>query len=271
MGYSKLKWKNIGGIFIAILHKADLKDTVKKCSCCERKLYASTSNLKETQFGSFQNKVGWYYYAWCKECFREKAKLRKKGYSSKEANQRMKLRRAEEKAARQWTIYKFTLDITKLDDRVKKKYRKIHNLYHYIGITKQEPKDRWNEHLYSLKFGEHHNYFLNSIYGNVRKLYAEMSDYEFFNLFKDDIIKFEVLSKLDKDLTEVEVKIYEAFEVKRLEFQLRLTDKEKFISTLETKKKDKDLCLTSNEMICNIEHSIINARVKKEIDKMKKA
>ena len=202
-------------IIIAILHKSDLKDTVKKCSCCERKLYASTSNLKETQFGAFENKVGWYYYAWCRECFREKAKLYNNGCSSKEASQRIKLRRAEEKAARQWTIYKFTLDITKFDDRVKKKYSKIHDKYHYVGITKQEPIDRWKEHLYSFKTFKHDNYFLDELYKNIRKLYIEMSDYEFFNFFKNDIIKFEVLSKLDKDITEAEVKIYEAFEVKR--------------------------------------------------------
>ena len=257
-------------IIIAILHKDDLKDTVKLCSCCERKLYASTSNLSETQFGAFKNNVSWYYQAWCKECFREKAKLYKS--SSKQISEEMKLQKATERANRDWTIYKLDLDITKFDSRVKTMYKeKIHERYHYIGITKQVATDRFEEHLSALRVHKHHNYFLNSIYKSIRKLYTEMSDNEFFKYFKSDIINFEVLSKLDKNLSEAEVKIYEAFEVKRLEHQLRLTDKEKFISTLKTKKKEKDLCFTSNEMICNIEHSVINTRVKKEIDEMKKA
>jgi hypothetical protein len=60
-----------------------------------------------------------------------------------------------------------------------------------------------------------------------------MSQDEFFYFFKNNIIKFEILSKLDKDYSEHEVKIYEAFEVKRLEYNIRLRDKEKFINTLK--------------------------------------
>lgn len=164
-----------------------------------------------------------------------------------------------------------TFDITKIDDEVRSKFSRIHDKYYYIGITKQEPQDRWNEHLYSFKVGNHHNHFLNSIYNNVNELYIQIYNKEFFNDFKNGIIKFEVVATLDSNLTEAEIRIYEAFEVKKIEHQLRVKNKEKFIYTLHNKTIEKDLCFVGNEMICNVQHSVINTIVKKEIDRNEKS
>lgn len=252
-----------------ILLKEDLKDTLKKCSCCEDVLFASVKS-DDTEFGAFKNQSGWYYQAWCKSCFKEKVKIYSRSNKPKTEYvlEQIRLKREQERAERQWTLYQFTVDITKFDDRVKKTYKKIHKKYHYIGVTKQEVENRWNEHLYNLKRGEHHNYFLNSIYTNIRELYNEMSEDEFFNFFKNDIITFKAISKLDKDLTEEQAKIYECFEVRRLEHNLRAKHSKKLIELMRTQDyTQKDLCAELDEMIINIEHCKSNMRLKKEIDK----
>ena len=257
----------------SIKRKEDLKEILKKCSCCDEVKLASVTS-KYSDFGAFYNGNGWHYQAWCKSCYREKSKYYSSYYSTTAKKgyikERIRLKNKENRKNREWTVYRLVIDTTKFDDRVKKKYRLIHEKYYYVGITKQKVQDRWNKHLYSLKINEHSNHFLNCIYRNIRNLYEEMSDNEFFNFFKNDIIKFEVITKLDKSLSEEEAKVHEAFEVKRLEHSLRLKDKDRFIYTLNNKKKEKDLCFSTNEMICNVEHSIINTRVIKEINLSKK-
>lgn len=256
-----------------ILKKEDLKDTLKKCSCCGDVLFASVTDDK-SQFGAFKNQSGWYYQAWCKECFREKVKCYTSSNKPKTEYilEQIRLKRELERAEREWTVYKITLDIEKFDSRVRKKWRRIHRKYFYIGITKQKVENRWNEHLYDLKRGKHSNYFLNCLYTNIRELYKEMSEDEFFNYFKSDIIKFEVIMTLDKSLTESQVKIYEAFEVKRLEHNIRINNSKEYMKVLRNNKnyKQSQLIVSCREMITNIEHCNSNIRYKKEIDDNKK-
>lgn len=255
-----------------ILLKEDLKDTLKKCSICGEVLFASVKS--DTEFGAYKNQTGWYYYSYCKLCFREKAKIysNSSNKASKEyILEQIRLKREQERAEREWTLYKFTVDTTKFDDRVKKAYSKIHDRYIYIGITKNEVEARWKEHINSLRVYQHHNYFLNSIYENIRALYTEMSDDEFFNFFNSDIITFEVIKKLHKDVSEELAKIQECFEVKRLEHELRLRNKNEYKRVLRKDDyKQVDLCTTTNEMITNIEYCKSNQKLAKERKEHKK-
>lgn len=255
-----------------ILKKEDLKDTLKKCSCCGDVLFASVTDEKASQFGAFKNQSGWYYQAWCRSCYREKAKYYTSKAKTEYILEQIRLKRELERAAREWTVYKITLDIEKFDSRVRLKWRRIHRKYFYIGITKQKVENRWNEHLYDLKRGKHSNYFLNCLYTNIRGLYKEMSEDEFFNYFKSDIIKFEVIMTLDKSLTESQVKIYEAFEVKRLEHSIRINNSKEYMKVLRNNKnyKQYQLIFSCDEMITNIEHCNSNIRYKKELDDNKK-
>ena len=254
-----------------VLKKEDLKDTLKRCSCCGDVLFASVED-KESQFGAFRNQNGWYYQAWCRSCYREKAKYYTSKAKTEYILEQIRLKRELERAEREWTVYKITLDIEKFDSSVRKKWRRIHRKYFYIGITKQKVENRWNEHLYDLKRGKHSNYFLNCLYTNIRELYKEMSEDEFFNYFKSDIIKFEVIMTLDKSLTESQVKIYEAFEVKRLEHNIRINNSKEYMKVLRNNKnyKQSQLIVSCREMITNIEHCNSNIRYKKEIDDNKK-
>ena len=99
-----------------------------------------------------------------------------------------------------------------------------------------------------------------------------MSEDEFFNYFKSDIIKFEVIMTLDKSLTESQVKIYEAFEVKRLEHSIRINNSKEYMKVLRNNKnyKQYQLIFSCDEMITNIEHCNSNIRYKKELDDNKK-
>ena len=257
-----------------ILKKEDLKDTLKKCSCCGEVLFATVKDEKASQFGAYKNQSGWYYMSWCRSCCRDKAKCYTSSNKAKTEYilEQIRLKRELERAEREWSVYKITLDIEKFDSRVRKKWRKIHQKYYYIGITKQVAQNRWNEHLYNLRKGTHSNYFLNCLYTNIRELYKEMSEDEFFNYFKSDIIKFEVIMTLDKSLTESQVKIYEAFEVKRLEHSIRINNSKEYMKVLRNNKnyKQSELIVSCDEMITNIEHCNSNIRYKKELDDNKK-
>lgn len=257
-----------------ILKKEDLKDTFKKCSCCGDVLFASVKDEKASQFGAFKNQSGWYYQAWCKECFREKVKCYTSSNKPKTEYilEQIRLKRELERAEREWSVYKITLDISKFDSRVRLRWGRIHLKYFYVGISKQRVENRWNEHLYDLKRGKHSNYFLNWLYTNIRELYNEMSDEQFFNYFKNDIIKFEVIKTLDKNLTESQAKIEEAFEVKRLEHNIRINNSKEYMKVLRNNKdyKQYQLIFSCDEMITNIEHCNSNIRYKKELDDNKK-
>ncbi|MGL5345713.1 MAG: hypothetical protein ACRDA3_00010 [Peptostreptococcaceae bacterium] len=257
-----------------ILRKEDLKDTLKKCSCCEEVLFASVTNEKENQFGAFKNQSGWYYQAWCKECFREKAKIYTNSNNKAKTEyvlEQIRLKRELERAEREWSVYKITLDMNKFDSRVKEIYSKIHNKYYYVGITKQEAHNRWNEHLYSLRTKTHSNYFLQCLYTKIKELYEEMSEDEFFNFFKSDIIKFEVIEKLDKNYTKEQAKISEAFAVKRIEHNIKVNNGKKYLQVLRNNKdyKQEQLILSCDEMITNIEHCNSTIRYKKELENKK--
>ncbi|MGL5753069.1 MAG: hypothetical protein ACRCXT_21180 [Paraclostridium sp.] len=250
-----------------VLNKEDLKDTLKQCSCCKEVLHASTDE-KESKFGAFWNGIGWYYQSYCKACAKEKAKYYTHRAKTQYILEQIRLKRDRERAARDWTVYKITLDITKFDNRVKAEWRKIHSTYFYIGITKQIAENRWNEHLYNLKNGTHSNYFLQCLYSKIRELYKEMSDNEYYNFFKDDIMSFEVVKTLDKNYTEVQAKIAEAFEVKRLEHSIRIKNKEKYIQVLkDTNYNQEQLMCCCSEMVTNIEHCKSSTKYKKELDK----
>lgn len=257
-----------------ILKKEDLKDTFKKCSCCGDVLFASVKDEKASQFGAFKNQSGWYYQAWCKECFREKVKCYTSSNKPKTEYilEQIRLKRELERAEREWSVYKITLDIEKFDSRVRLKWGRIHRKYYYMGITKQVAQNRWNKHLYDLRKGTHSNYFLNCLYTKIKELYNEMSEEEFFNYFKNDIIKFEVVMTLDKNLTEPQAKIYEAFEVKRLEHSIRINNSKEYMKVLRNNKnyKQSELIVSCDEMITNIEHCNSNIRYKKELDDNKK-
>ncbi|MGL5752782.1 MAG: hypothetical protein ACRCXT_19745 [Paraclostridium sp.] len=252
-----------------VLNKEDLKDTLKQCSCCKEVLHAST-NEKESKFGAFWNGIGWYYQSYCKACAKEKSKYYTHKAKTQYILEQIRLKRDRERAARDWTVYKITLDISKFDSRVRRKWGRIHRSYFYIGITKQIVENRWNEHLYHLKKGSHSNYFLNWLYENIRELYREMSEDEFFNYFKSDIISFEVIEKLDKSYTETRAKINECFAVKRLEHEIKVRNKEKYIKTLSGKHTKKELCFTTDEMIVNVEYLKSNKVLLDEIKENKK-
>lgn len=248
---------------MAVKNKEDLEGKLKRCSCCGGKYLASVTD-NSSKFGAFHNKRGWYYQAWCKPCFSEKNRMRSKGKKPEEIKVKIKTKREEERRNRPWSVYLITVDTTKLDNRVRNRYKSIHGKYYYVGITKQETNDRWNEHLYTLKTGEHSNYYLNNIYSNIRDLYNEMYDDEFYNLMKDGVIKFEIITELDKNMSEKEAKIYEAFEVNRLLYDTRFKNKDGYNIMLGKKKDELDLCLITDEMVTNIEHCDYNKRLKVE-------
>ena len=255
-----------------VLKKEDLKDTLKRCSCCGDVLFASVTDEKTSEFGAFYNGSGWYFQSWCKSCFREKAKYYTSKAKTEYILEQIRLKKELERSEREWTLYKITLDIEKFDSRVRLRWGRIHKKYYYIGITKQKVENRWNEHLYNLRKGTHSNYFLNWLYTNIRGLYKEMSEDEFLNYFKSDIIKFEVIMTLDKSLTESQVKIYEAFEVRRLEHKLKINNSKEYMNVLRNNKnyKQYQLIFALDEMITNIEHCNSNIRYKKELDNNKK-
>lgn len=240
-----------------------MKDTLKTCSYCKEKYLASVTDAS-TKFGAYNNGRGWYYYSWCRDCFRAKNGTQNKRKKPEEFKAMMKAKREEERRNRPWSVYLITIDTTKLDDRVRNRYKSIHGKYYYVGITKQEINERWNEHLYTLKTGDHSNYYLKHIYSNIRSLYNEMCDYEFYNLMKDGVIKFEIITELDKNMSEKEAKIYEAFEVNRLLYDTRLKNKDGYNRMLGKKKDELDLCLITDEMVTNIEHCGYNKRLKVE-------
>ena len=257
-----------------IKRKEYLQDTLKRCSCCGEVKLASVIS-KYSDFGAFNNGKGWYYQSYCKSCYREKSKYYSSYYSTtarKEyIKERIRLKNKENRANRDWTVYRLVIDTTNFDDKVKKRYRLKEN-YYYVGVTKQKPDNRFYEHLYDLKRGKHRNYFLNCIYSKIRKQYLHMSDNEYFNFFKNDIIRYEVISKLDKNYSSTQALIYEQFEIKKLEHQLKINkvDDCKQIIRYNKNYKESDLINILDEMIVNVDKCKSNKRFMKEIKENKK-
>lgn len=258
----------------SIKRKEDLKEILKKCSCCDEIKLASVTS-KYSEFGTYYNGYGWYYYSYCKSCYREKSKYYSSYYSTtarKEyIKERIRLKNKEHRRNREWTVYRLVIDTTNFSDKVKKKYKLKQN-YYYVGVTKQKIDNRFYKHLYDLRNVKHSNYFLQCIYSKIRKQYLEMSDNEYFNFFKNDIIRFEVIAKLDKNYSNTQALIYEQFEIKKLENQLKINkvDDCKQIIRYNKNYKESDLINILDEMIVNVDKCKSNKKFMKEIKARKK-
>ena len=99
-----------------------------------------------------------------------------------------------------------------------------------------------------------------------------MSDNEYFNFFKNDIIRYEVISKLDKNYSSTQALIYEQFEIRKLENQLKINkvDDCKQIIRYNKDYKEEDLIKVLDEMICNVDKCKSNKKFMKEIKARKK-
>lgn len=249
---------------VAIIAKRrdDLKDEMRKCKYCEEEFLAST-NQDVSQFGVYEKKnQGWYYQSNCKECQREAVKL-KRYNNIEQTKEQLRAKRAN----RRWSIYKMTINTDRMVDRIKEKYTVWHNNIYYIGVTKQEAKNRWYEHLYGMRTNTHGNKLMQDKYNKIRGLYKDLDDKEFQELFESDIIKFEVITILDKDMTEYEAHLHEEFEIKALENNLKRDVKEAYLQAVKDNKSIKKLIYTQNDAILNLEHCKSSTNYLKEIDK----
>lgn len=253
---------------VAIIAKRreDLKDEMRKCKYCEEEFLASI-NKDVSQFGVYEKKgQGWYYQTNCKECQREAVKLNRHS-NIEQIKEQLREKRASERANRRWSIYKMTINTDCMVDRIKGKYTVWHNNIYYIGVTKQEAKNRWYEHLYGMRSNTHGNKLMQDKYNKIRGLYKELDDKEFKELFESDIIKFEVITTLDKDMAECDAYLHETFEIKALENNLKRDVKEDYLQAIMDNKSIDKLIYTQNDVILNLEHCNSSTSYLKEIDK----
>lgn len=247
--------------------KDGLKDEMRTCKYCGEELLAST-NKAVSQFGYYEKKnQGWYYQTNCIECQREAVKLKNydKHISKEQMKEYLRAKRALDRANRRWSIYKITIDLTRIEKRLAKKFLRWHNQYFYVGLTKREPQKRWNEHLYDLKTGSHCNEIMQAVYDKLRKAYSDLDDNEFQEIFESDIINFEVLKTLDNNMTEYEAHIHETFEIKALEYELFYDVKDNYHIALMNKESQKEISYLKNDMIINLEHCKSSTSYLKEI------
>lgn len=239
-----------------------LKDEMIECNCCGELLLASTN--KEISDYTYYCKKNKYYYFQpnCRRCQNEIT-----GTKDEQAKKRIREKRALERANRKWSIYKMTINTDRIVDRIKEKYTVWHNNIYYIGVTKQEPHRRWQEHLYGMRTNTHGNKLMQDKYNKIRGLYKDLDDKEFQALFESDIIKFEVITILDKDMTEYEAHLHEEFEIKALENNLKRDVKEAYLQAVKDNKSIKKLIYTQNDAILNLEHCKSSTNYLKEIDK----
>jgi len=249
--------------------REELKEYMKVCKYCGETLLASPSKAI-SEFGAYnKTKHGWYYQSYCRDCQSEVTQL--KSYNKHIANSQIKEylreKRAIEKANRRWSIYKITIDLTSIEKRLETKFSRWHEKYYYVGVTKREPQQRWNEHLCNLKTGKHHNEIMQSIYNKLMRAYPELDDKEFQELFESDIIEFEVINKLDSKMEEYEAHKHEDFEIKALEHELFYCIKENYKRALINGYTEKDISYLKDDMIINLEHCKSSQKYLKEIDK----
>ncbi len=190
-----------------------LKEEIRECKCCNRLLYAS-SNSSKSNFSTYEpHKNGVRYYnSWCKECHR--------AYRSSSID-KIKQQHKEAREKRNWTIYKLTIDTTAIEPTNRASKGILKEKYIYIGITKQEPKNRLYKHLYDLKVNRHSNFFLQELYNKIRNLYLGMNDDTFIMFFMEQFVHFEEVSKLDPCLDYKNARYIEKLYVYRLEYEIR--------------------------------------------------
>lgn len=252
--------------------KDGLKDEMRTCKYCGEELLAST-NKAVSQFGYYEKKnQGWYYQTNCIECQRAAVKLKNydKHISTEQMKQQLRAKRILDRANRRWSIYKITIDLTRIEKRLKKRFSRWHQKYFYVGLTKREPRKRWNEHLHDMKSGNHCNEIMQAIYDKLRKAYSDLDDNEFQRIFESDIINFEVLKTLDNNMTEYEAHIHEEFEIKALEYELFYRIKDSYHRALVNKESQKEISYLKDDMIINLEHCNSSTRYLGEIKKNKK-
>lgn len=247
--------------------KEDLKDEMRTCRYCGEELLAST-NKAVSQFGYYEKKnKGWYYQTNCIECQREAVRI--KGYNKQikeeQIKEELRAKRILDRENRRWSIYKITIDLTGIERRLKQRFIRWHQKYFYVGITKREPRNRWNEHLYNLKAGNHCNEIMQAVYDKLRKAYLDLDDNEFQEVFRSDIMRFEVLKTLDNNMTEYEAHLHEEFEIKALEYELFYNIKDSYHIALMNKESKKEMSYLKDDMIINLEHCKSSTSYLKEI------
>lgn len=244
----------------------ELKDEIRICKYCGGKLLAST-NQDVSHFGVYEKKnKGYYYQTNCKECQREVVKL-KKYNSIEQMKEKLREKRAFERANRRRSIYRIAINTDFMLDRIREKYTIWHNNIYYVGITKQEAKHRWYEHLYDLRTNTHSNRLMQDKYNKIRELYSELDDKEFQVLFETEIVKFEVITTLDKYTSKEDAHLYEKFEIKALENQLKRDVKDEYLQAVRDDKSIEKLIYTQDDVILNLEHCKSSINYLKEIDK----
>lgn len=244
----------------------ELKDEIRICKYCGEKFLAST-NQDVSHFGVYEKKSkGYYYQTNCKECQREAVKL-KKYNNIEQMKEKLRAKRALERANRRWSIYKITINTDFMINRIKKKYTIWHNDIYYVGVTKQEVKNRWYEHLYEMRTNKHRNKLIQDKYNKIRGLYSELDDKEFQVLFETEIVKFEVITTLDKDMSKDDAHLYERFEIKALENKLKRDVKEDYLQAVMDNKSIEKLIYTQNDVILNLEHCKSSRDYLNEIEK----
>lgn len=242
---------------------------MRTCRYCGELLLACNDDTRSC-FGVYHKKnQGWYYQTNCKECQKEAVRI--KGYNKHISNEQMKedirAKRILDRANRRWSIYKITIDLTGIEKRLKKRFIRWHQKYFYVGLTKREPRKRWNEHLYDLKSGNHCNEIIQAVYDKLRKAYSDLNDNEFQEVFESDIIRFEVLKTLDNNMTEYEAHLHEAFEIKALEYELFYDIKDSYHIALMIKESKKEISYLKDDMIINLEHCKSSQKYLDEIHK----
>lgn len=250
--------------------REELKEYMKECKYCGELLLACNDDTR-SYFGVYEKKnQGWYYQTNCKECQREAVRLKNydKHITTEDMKEQIRAKRILDRANRRWSIYKITIDLTRIEKRLARKFSRWHKKYFYVGITKREPQKRWYEHLYDMKSGSHCNEIMQAIYDKLRKAYSDLDDNEFQRIFESDIINFEVLKTLDNNMTEYEAHIHEAFEIKALEYELFYGIKESYHIALVNKESQKEISYLKDAMIINLEHCKSSQNYLDEIKKI---
>ncbi|WP_148552205.1 hypothetical protein [Paraclostridium bifermentans] len=264
----ELNYQEKGKVIIIAKKKEDLKDEMRTCRYCGEELLAST-NKDVSQFGSYEKKKqgAWYYQSNCIECQREAVRIKSSNrhINTEQMKEHLRAKRILDRENRRWSIYKITIDLTGIERRLKQRFIRWHQKYFYVGITKREPRKRWNEHLYDLKKGSHCNEIMQAVYSKVRKAYPALDDNEFQEVFGSDIMSFEVLKTLDNNMTEYEAHIHEEFEIKALEYELFYGIKDSYNTALINKESKKEISYLKDEMLINLEHCKSSTSYLKEI------
>ncbi|MBO3445694.1 hypothetical protein [Clostridium sp. CCUG 7971] len=250
-----------------VSERGNLSDRLKECTYCKESYVASVKNEVNSHFTAYKNQRGWYYYSYCKSCKSEYDRLKRKGVHTEEIKKGLREKRALERANRRWSIYKITINTDFMLDRIREIYTIWHNDIYYVGLTKQEAKQRWYEHLYDLRTNTHSNKLMQDKYNKIRDLYSELSDKDFKVLFETNVIKFEVITTLDNDMIKLEAQLYEKIEIKALENQLKRDVKEDYLQAVRDKKSIQKLIYTQNDVILNLEHCKSSEEYLNEIEK----